>query len=335
MNKFVKGCLMFSVICLLLGGLLLGIGTMMGARPYQYMNLARIGNKNNSFLFWRNPFRDTRDLQDDLEDLTDDLEDLADLDVFDDWDDWEDWENMDDSEIEEFLREDDHWHHRGEAGSHIKDSSLTGCLDETFSQEEIEKLNIQIAYGEIYIYPHDGEGIRVRASNCGRTFQCWQEDEKLRIEDNRKKRAGSLIMELYVPEKELAALDLDLGAGRLYAEKLTAREAELDLGAGICEIQSLQAREKAEVGIGTGQFVLGSFEGRKLDGSCGAGEMQLNIAGNYEEYDYDISCGIGVIVLNGHRYSGLGVENSIDNHGDKKIWLDCGVGDLQVTFSED
>ena len=327
MNKFWKGCLMFSVICLLLGGLLLGVGTLLGARPSQYMNLAHLGGRNTSLGFWKNPLRAADIFQDDLDDLKDDLDDLRDSDEFDDL---EDLEDVDISEIQEFITEDEDWHHRTEPGSHVEHGS--GSYDETFSDREIQKLEIQVAYGEIYIYPYDGEGVRVRASNCGRTFQCWQEDEELYIRDNRKHRDHGLMMELYLPEKELRDLEVELGAGRMYANNLYAEKAELNLGAGICEIQSLCISDQADLGIGTGTFQVQSFEGSKLDGSCGAGEMELNMAGAYEEYDYELTCGIGTILLNGNRYSGLGVENSIDNRAHKKVDLDCGVGEIQVKF---
>lgn len=51
-----------------------------------------------------------------------------------------------------------------------------------------------------------------------------------------------------------------------------------------------------------------------------------------DNFNYSIDCGIGEVILGGESYSSLGVSREIDNDAEKKMELDCGVGQIHVEY---
>ncbi len=328
MKRITQICLMICGISLGLGVLFLIVGTVMGARPRQYLNLARV-----------EPWSHMLESYVDRIDIIDELDDWKDLDIVDELD---DLDVLD--EFAQLGRDSEHWaegRHREEhsGGSPNGGSSATGVdYDATFS-DGVEELELSISHGEIHFYGHEEQGIRVCAPNAGSvnaggTFQCWQDDEKLLIQDTRKAKEEKLELEIYLPERELHELEVDMGAGTLEAGVFRAREVSLDMGAGNCEIEQMFASEKAEFSAGAGRIQVGLFTGKDLEVSCGAGEINLCLAGVYEDYDYEVESAIGQIVLGGKSFGGFAYDQDIDNGAPRKVELDCGVGRIEVTFSE-
>lgn len=109
----------------------------------------------------------------------------------------------------------------------------------------------------------------------------------------------------------------EIGAGEFYCEgEIRAEECRLDVGAGSIETERITAK--------------------KISGDCGTGEIDMELAGKESDYDYELSCGIGEIDLGDEEYSGLGIERTIENKGSSgKVILNCGMGEIDVTFAQD
>ncbi|MDD3339867.1 MAG: hypothetical protein PHS82_13550 [Lachnospiraceae bacterium] len=94
------------------------------------------------------------------------------------------------------------------------------------------------------------------------------------------------------------------------------REVKIDVGAGKAECSTpLQARE--------------------FDLEVGAGQLDMELAGAQEDYNYDVDCAIGQIKIGESSYSGLGVEKEITNkHADADVNAECAAGQIIISFEE-
>ena len=93
--------------------------------------------------------------------------------------------------------------------------------------------------------------------------------------------------------------------------------------------------ESVELEIGAGQAVVTGLITQKLDVEVGAGEVQVELSGKQEDYNYRIACGVGNVVVGANSYVGLGAEQSVTNEGaTKEIRVECGVGQAEINFME-
>lgn len=159
-------------------------------------------------------------------------------------------------------------------------------------------------------------------------------DLGLAISDKRKSDQSQIILTIYLPGKALEELDVEMGAGALYADQLQVREFGLEVGAGECIIDSLTVSESAELHVDAGRIQVDRFDGCYLDGECGAGELDLTLSGVYEDYNYEVEVAMGEISLGENSYGGLANEQSIRNGADKNVELECAMGSISVGFDD-
>lgn len=148
-------------------------------------------------------------------------------------------------------------------------------------------------------------------------------------------------------------LSIDLGAGELFADELTAKKAELVVGAGLMEVGSMKVDEFTSLEAGAGKIAVEFLESESarfdcgvgsievdgeipsdIDADCGIGELKLDLLGNEKDYNYDIDCGIGEVKINQNTYSGT-ERQKINNDADAKITLDCGIGSIKISIEND
>ena len=74
--------------------------------------------------------------------------------------------------------------------------------------------------------------------------------------------------------------------------------------------------------------------GRDMEISCGMGQIQLELNGkaHYEDYNYDISCAAGNVEIGHMNFAGVGVKRTIDNNSGKHVDVDCGMGEVEISF---
>lgn len=346
MKSLTKFCLIIASIFVVLGIVGVAAGVSLGARPGQFLRMVRY---HNDILPWSHhwDFWNDWDLADDMEDLQSDLQDdindwKDDLqDGIDDWqDDAADWKN-DMDEWGSLPAIDDI---EAASGQNVDIS------EGNFGGAHTQKLELDLDRSAVKIYTHDEESFYIKAQNTKDYFKITEDGDTLCLTDHRgNRKKNALILEIYLPERALEKIELDLGAARLYAESLQAEKLNLDLGAGEVRIdnikaekadvelgagevqlKNLDAAEKAILGVGTGLLQVDSFTGGDVDLECGVGCLDICVQGRETDYNYTMSCGIGSIELNSRSYSGLGHEETINNNASKKITMECGIGDITL-----
>lgn len=155
-----------------------------------------------------------------------------------------------------------------------------------------------------------------------------------------------------VPSDYIAKnLEIDLGTGEIEVDELNTENANFEIGAGSMEVRRLNVTEKINCEVGVGELIVKKLQANEADFECGAGsmritgevlgdlyadcgmgEIQLDLNGDEEDYNYDVSCGVGDIKLNGHHYS-FSADDTIRNEDAIGTYkLNCSVGSLKVTI---
>lgn len=235
----------------------------------------------------------------------------------------------------------------GILGSIISSDSQTPS-DElmTFSSQDINELDIEVACADIAFVSSDSLGIE--ADNA--CFRIKSKGGKITVEEkgNLLKFNNSRKLTVFVPgDFAFEKVSLELGASALEAESLKTKLLDLDTGAGYTLFKELSVTEKADIDCGAGEIVIekssiekldfslgvGSADitseiGRNADIESGVGELALTLEGSKEKYCFDIETGLGSIM-----FDGASVRNdTLLGNGDTKIQLEGGVGSIDVSF---
>ena len=132
-------------------------------------------------------------------------------------------------------------------------------------------------------------------------------------------------------ELNAGTAELNVGAGHIALENLKSENTILGIGAGGIEIKKIQTGElSCDAGAG-GAEIRGSVDG-DCNITCAVGGVSLVLENDEKEFDYRLDCTMGHISLGKHEYTGLAREKKIDNDGDKKMELNCSLGNISVKF---
>lgn len=229
----------------------------------------------------------------------------------------------------------------------------------TLSKEDIDSLEIDLDYGEIYLEKSESEDIEVKV-NAPESFRykCENHDGTLLLKSknpSRKWRNSEITITVAIPSgMEFDEVDINTDAGRVEssygfvaetiklnvdAGELTAEYMEatedmsIEVGAGKVEFSDLKA-DSLKVDCGVGEVQLAGSVSDKVKADCGIGKISMKLDGKEEDYDYKVSCGIGAVTINGVTYSSLSTDKKINHHSDREIDLDCGIGEIEVSLSE-
>lgn len=319
MKKFMKGCAIAALIFLALGiGLAVAAGTVRGratiTKVVETVTGGRVSLNFDSLFSWGMQVRD--DLTDSLPELDYDIDDATSF----------------NNSYEEY----------------------TGDVEKTCLGSSVENLKIE-AGGCLFNVQFSGDdSFYVEASDCGK-FQAYLENGTLYIRTTTSSRSwgwkGSQV-KLYVPEgcyfkkadidlgageMEFGALDaerimLGVGAGRIVVDDLRAEALEMEIGAGQIEIKEIMVKSlEAEADAGE-LLVSGSVEG-DVDVSCAVGNVELNLAGSQQDFNYRLEGAMGNIDLGSESYSGLGMSKHFDNGAAKNIKVECSAGNITIRFT--
>lgn len=141
--------------------------------------------------------------------------------------------------------------------------------------------------------------------------------------------AGELDMEGICANK----IALKVGAGEASVERVEAGEMKISVGAGEVDAEKMKIYGDIAVSVGYGAVDFSGTVDGSLDFSCGMGNIEFEgKKGIYDDYNYDISCAAGNVEIDNFRFSGLAFERYIDNHSHKEINVDCGMGNVSVSF---
>ena len=136
-------------------------------------------------------------------------------------------------------------------------------------------------------------------------------------------------------------MTISLGTGQFVGNSagkdqtlLNAKELDLDIGAGKLELSGIVADE-IDADCGAGEMSLKNVTAKNVDVEGGVGRVVLEMNGKKEYYNYDVECGIGHVIIGDSSYSGLGASKSINNGSDLKMNIDCGIGEVEISFTEE
>lgn len=209
------------------------------------------------------------------------------------------------------------------------------------SYQGIESIELDAGRLEVQILPGGAEKeVRVETKEISQklNIRVEQEGNRLKIETGEKHapwrakggRYGAVW--IYVPENlVLQDADLELGKGSLYVQNIHAEELKVDVGAGLAVLDDFTAgRTELSVGVGNLEAKGSTEKEAKLE--CDVGRIAYKDAGRETDFNYQLECGMGEIKLGGAVYSGLSVEQSIENRAAKNMNIDCNLGNAEVTF---
>lgn len=111
-----------------------------------------------------------------------------------------------------------------------------------------------------------------------------------------------------------ARVSLELAAGAVNVDSLTANQMNLELSMGTLEISQLKVQE--------------------ADLNVSMGELKVNLVGQQSDYDYKISSAMGKVLLGSTEYSGAASGEKLDNGTGRQIELECSIGNITVGFTE-
>lgn len=215
---------------------------------------------------------------------------------------------------------------------------------ETISKdfEEVDNINIKLNYGSFNI--KNGEKFKIEGLvSKNANFKTEINDGTLEISNTRKfwnlfsafDKNPEQKLTLYIPNNfDLKNCNIDIGACELNIEELKTENLKVSVGAGNCLISKLDCNE-CTFNIGAGDLDVVAKINKTIKIDCGVGDAKVVLIGLKKDFDYSVDNGVGSIDIAGLRYDGLGTGGKLDNHSDKKIIIDCGVGSVNVDFKEE
>ena len=185
--------------------------------------------------------------------------------------------------------------------SDIHISGSQNSITEMKIYEDCENMEIEFGAGLLEIYYADVEEIQVKCENLS-NIKAEVKNGTLQI---KKKGTISLSLNNNTERKLTVVLPKDT----------EFKKVELEVGAGKADVLGLHTQ--------------------KLDIEVGTGQVNVELNGVQNEYNYQIECGVGTVVIGETSYTGLGADHKVKNEGaTKEMLIDCGVGNVQITFTE-
>lgn len=332
MKKFMKGCAWTALILIVLGFVLaLAAGTTKGAATIRdVVHNVTGGTVNVDFTGldgWGIFISEgAEDLKDGVMDGLEDLEDTVNY------------------EIEDAMIFDDSF------------EIFSGDVKMEFAQEEITELDVEVGGCNFVVKESDDDKFYVEAEGT-KKFQAYVHSGILVIKGTIKTVIGNNFsgdIVLRVPkgftfekaDMEIGAgvmdlgdmsadkLDMEVGAGQITADTLIADTLNVAVGMGEAVIDDMQVN-KLDAEVGMGNFSAKGSADEKVIVECAMGNVEMKLDGTSKDYDYSIECGMGNVTIGGNTYSGLANEKNINNGADRKMDVECAVGNIDIRFSED
>lgn len=223
--------------------------------------------------------------------------------------------------------------------------------DEVFDADDFSEIIINNGVGKLII--ESGDEFRVTGQNLLTDFSCKIDKDALVIEHDSKKSMNfsnfaKTNLTITVPENhEFNLIQIRTGIDDCDIYNIEASDFVLSVGVGDVTISGLISSDtRIEGGVGDIDITdseLGDFEfecgvgDTDIEGSLanclihsGVGDVNLDINGDFEDYDIDMTTGVGDIRINGERYK----KNSRLNKGAKYSFeISGGVGDIEIDFN--
>ncbi len=229
------------------------------------------------------------------------------------------------------------------------DGNVTGDVRVIYEGDAPRSLDIEIKAATLSV--QKGETFSVSCNN--KKITARMDGDTLEIKD----KSGSLttknetVLAVTLPEDAMfGQFPLEIGAGDIDIDTLTANVMELEIGAADFEAGYLAAKTRIDADLGAGDFkvlsgylnvpdfelgvgktsITATFEG---DGNfeCGVGSFDLVIYGSPSRYTILPASGIGTCTVDGETVSG----GTAVGDGGNVIRIDGGIGKIDVSFLQD
>lgn len=212
--------------------------------------------------------------------------------------------------------------------------------------ENVKNLDIDLRSANLEIYEDDKFKVEL---NNSKIFKVNQYSNTIKIKENSPyfwtKRSGTV--KIYVPKNTLENIDLDIDAGRLTIENLSAKSIDLDHGAGYVLMQNSEFK-KTEIEGGAGKLEIQNSKMTDLDFKTGVGKtiiknsqilgkskidmgvgnVSIELDSIKEDYTLKLTKGIGSIQVNNEEASGT------IGSGPNTLTIDGGVGSINLDFKK-
>lgn len=222
------------------------------------------------------------------------------------------------------------------------------------SAADIRELKIDLRNCDLRIAPSDDDKIYVGIEAGDADHISLKRDEDvLKIIDTRKhfKNLKTVSVDIRIPDDHMFdEISMQLRAGDIGIDRLAANEIEIKAGAGQMDVETLIAKQEFDLELGAGDMEIGEAELGRTDIECGVGsfeiisctlggdaninggvgEVNVGIAGEKDDFNYELQCGLGELEVFGDSYTSLGKDKKIDNGARYTIALECGVGSVNV-----
>lgn len=210
--------------------------------------------------------------------------------------------------------------------------------------KNVESIDLYVCAGRIEVICEEEstDEIRVETKNIDKRLRLkyYMDGDELKIKTrenviNVNHAKGSPEIFIYVPRNfRFKEAKFDLKAGSLYIGDIYAEELCVGVGAGEAAINRFTASE-ADFDCGTGSIITAGDVKEEADIECGIGQITFTATGKQSDYNYEIVCGIGKVVCGESTYSGMGCDEKINNHAAKEMNIECGIGEVNVNFSDE
>ena len=239
--------------------------------------------------------------------------------------------------------------------------------------ENVKSIDLNIAYGSVIIKEGEGFHIEA-TNMIEEKFSSTIEDSVWTIQDNNELNNEISLFDvnismntwklrvvkdlpqivIIIPKGfEAEKLNITLGAGMMNADSLTAEEANIHVGAGECRIKELTVMKKSDYSVGAGDLNIDNMIVNDINMKCGIGNLEasgiitgdnyvsngigninLNIKGIEENYNYSVDGGIGSVIINNNRYNGLNPKIKINKGAENSFTLDHGIGMITLKIND-
>lgn len=207
---------------------------------------------------------------------------------------------------------------------------------------EIQELDISVKAASLEIVRDETiDGITIVDGSEFLVVNHSVEEDTLHLEIKKKDKykiagnIGAAKLTLMIPEHmSFQELEIDVSAGSLDADRLSAEEMGLNLNASSAVFTDVEAGD-LDVDNNAGALEVSGTVTRKLEVDCNAGDVEMHLNGAYSDFNYKVDCKVGAVRVDDREYSGLKSAVSLKNENAKKdMSLDCNAGDIDVQFYE-
>ncbi len=212
----------------------------------------------------------------------------------------------------------------------------TGNIEQTFSADEVDSLKVEAGACFLTMKESEDGDFHVNVENAG-GYQGYVKSGNLCIRGISKTTVGieaqSCVIQLFVPSNFLfEEMELFLGAGQISANAdLSADNMQIELGAGEIILDSLTANElEAEVGMGSLEITGDIIE--TADVECAMGNILLSLVGEETDFNYRLDVAAGDVSIGDRSFGGMAEERDIDNNASKDIGVECAMGSICIDF---